>query len=416
MTRLEVSPQAALSDEPVAIRVTGLLPGQPVSLLLEAKDDLGRVWRSTAEWLADGEGSVDAAAAPRAGSYQGADGMGLFWSLRPVEPGPPFILRGAPPYTLELSALVNGEVAARATCERRFVGEGVTRSEVRDDGLVATLFEPPGRGPHPLVIVLMGSGGGLNEQRAALLASRGFAALALAYFAMPGLPSALCEIPLEYFDRALDWAARRPSLDAGRVFLWGQSRGGELALLLGAERPARIHGVIGWVGSGVVFGGVGGDPSTYQKPSWTRDGRAVPYLSAPSPEIPPGKPYVFTPLFEQMIADVEAREEASIAVEKIGGPVLLISAVDDALWPSVTLSELAMRRMEARGHRFRRTHLRMEGAGHMISIPYGPTTTRVMMQPVARILIDFGGNPAANAAASTASWRATLDFLREHLE
>jgi dienelactone hydrolase len=411
---LEVSPATALADEPVAIRAAGLAPGRTVALSLAARDDLKRSWRSTVRVVADGNGRIDLATAPATGSYTGVDPMGLFWSLAAAEPGPPFILRGAGPYSMELTAEVDGVLVARATCERRFQAEGVTRTEVRDEGLVGTLFEPPGPGPHPVVMVLMGSGGGLNKPRAALLASRGYAALALAYFGAPGLPSQLGSIPLEYFDRALAFLARRPSLDAGRVFAFGQSRGGELALLLGAQCPA-VKGVISWVGSGVVFGGVGADPTLSEKPAWTRHGEPVPFIGGGQPDIPPGRPFSFTPVFRQMISDADAVARAAIAVERIDGPVLMISGDEDALWPSGTLSELAMQRMEERGHRFARAHLRQPGAGHLLGIPYAPATVRSMFQPVARLLIDFGGSAAADAAASVAAWRATLSFLREHL-
>ena len=56
------------------------------------------------------------------------------------------------------------------------MASGVSRTEVRDDGLVATLFRPPVSGPRPMVIVVGGSGGGLWETPAALLASHGFVA------------------------------------------------------------------------------------------------------------------------------------------------------------------------------------------------------------------------------------------------
>ena len=53
--------------------------------------------------------------------------------------------------------------------------------------------------PIAWVITLGGSGGGLSESRAQILASHGFASLALAYFREEDLPPVLKEIPLEYF-------------------------------------------------------------------------------------------------------------------------------------------------------------------------------------------------------------------------
>ena len=61
------------------------------------------------------------------------------------------------------------------------------------------MFAAVGPGPFPGVIDMFGTAGGLTEFRAALLASRGFAALALAYFAYEDLPAKF-EFNLEYFE------------------------------------------------------------------------------------------------------------------------------------------------------------------------------------------------------------------------
>ncbi len=417
---LEVSPSDALADEAVCIRVRGLPPGRPVRVTAQVRDDLGRSFQAGAAFVADDGGTVDLSTmAPTSGSYQAVDAVGLLWSLAAPELGPPFIWRTVAPCPIALSAEIDGTSVASVTYQRRFVGAGVTRTEVTGGGLVGTLFEPPGPGPHPVVMVLLGSGGGLSEQRAALLASRGFAALALAYFSMPGLPAQLLEIPLEYFERAIAFLATRETLDAARLFVFGQSRGGELALLLGAELPA-VKGVIGWVPSGVLFGGIGDDPGVFVRPAWTRGGVAPAYLPSvnplPAPGAPPAAaPIVMTPLYDPLLADAAAVERATIAVERIAGPVLLVSCEADALWPSVALSELAMRRFEARDHTFAHTHLRCPNAGHLLGIPHTPTTTRAVFQPIAKIRIAFGGSPAADAAASVTAWNATLAFLQEHL-
>jgi hypothetical protein len=47
---------------------------------------------------------------------------------------------------------------------------------------------------------MFGGAGGLIEMRAALLASRGFAAFALAFFAYEDLPANMDRIELEYFE------------------------------------------------------------------------------------------------------------------------------------------------------------------------------------------------------------------------
>ena len=65
----------------------------------------------------------------------------------------------------------------------------------KDDGFVGTLFLPNGEGPFPAVINMYGGiyRGTVVEDRSAMLASRGIASLALAYFGVPGLPKSYIE-------------------------------------------------------------------------------------------------------------------------------------------------------------------------------------------------------------------------------
>jgi bile acid-CoA:amino acid N-acyltransferase len=57
-----------------------------------------------------------------------------------------------------------------------------------------------GDGPFPGVIDMFGSAGGLMETRACMLASHGFAVLALAFFKYEDLPSTLGEVTFDYFE------------------------------------------------------------------------------------------------------------------------------------------------------------------------------------------------------------------------
>jgi hypothetical protein len=86
---------------------------------------------------------------------------------------------------------------------------------VREREIVGTLFSLPVK-PQPGVIVLSCSEGGLNEYLAATLASDGFTTLALAYFNFENLPNQLCEIPLEYFERTIDWFLQQELHKSGR--------------------------------------------------------------------------------------------------------------------------------------------------------------------------------------------------------
>jgi hypothetical protein len=65
--------------------VSGLAPRQKVTVTSTAVDYERGQWRGQAIFRADGRGVVSLdQARPISGSYQGVDGMGLFWSMNPV--------------------------------------------------------------------------------------------------------------------------------------------------------------------------------------------------------------------------------------------------------------------------------------------------------------------------------------------
>lgn len=64
------------------------------------------------------------------------------------------------------------------------------------------------------MIDLFGGAGGLIEFRAGLLASRGFAVLALAFFAYEDLPRTLSQLDLEYFEEAANLLLQHPKVSA----------------------------------------------------------------------------------------------------------------------------------------------------------------------------------------------------------
>jgi pimeloyl-ACP methyl ester carboxylesterase len=147
--------------------------------------------------------------------------------------------------------------------------------------------------------------------------------------------------------RAQDW------LGTGPLAVMGVSRGGELALLLGATFP-EIDAVVAYVPSGVVHGAFGpskpGD--TRARAAWTHRGSPLPFLQQGNRSGDAGavgwrgSARVETPLYLALLRDTAAVERATIPVERTRGPILMISGKDDTMWPSFDLAELARRRLE----------------------------------------------------------------------
>jgi fermentation-respiration switch protein FrsA (DUF1100 family) len=403
MSQLSVTPEDGLLDEPRRIVVEGLAPSQSIVLSARTLRGDGIEWSSSATFIADAQGRVDLDRdAPASGSYQGVSGAGLLWSQRAESAGsavfPDDVLA---PLVTHIS-LAGSEQSVTLT--QRLAASGVTRREVREDGLVGTLFMPAGVGPHPAVVVLNGSGGGINEPRAALYASRGYAALALGYFKAPGLSPYISNTPLEYFVAGMDWLRREVKPAQDFVALSGQSRGGELVLLLGSLFPEAVSAVIGYVPSALVHGGqAAADPAVGRDgPAWLYQGKPLVHLwndnrTGSWAARDAGLRNAVS--INTALEDADAVQRAAIAVEKIRGPVLLLSGSDDAAWPSSLFSRMVEQRLQQHQHPWPVRHLDFADAGHSILLPNIPTTSSA------------DGNPADNARANEQSWQAVKEFL-----
>src|SRR5207237_9549101 len=109
-------------------------------------------------FVAASNGQVDVVSQPPvSGTYADADAMGVIWSMALAADEPnqaPFFRNEPTPLPIELVAEVDAAPVARTTAERLYVADGVERIQVREEGLIGTLFVPPGAGPHPVVITL----------------------------------------------------------------------------------------------------------------------------------------------------------------------------------------------------------------------------------------------------------------------
>jgi dienelactone hydrolase len=418
-TQLLVEPERPSLDTVLRIGVSGLPSGRELTLRATLRDPAGRTWASVATFAADADGTVDLHRdAPVTGSYRGVDPMGPIWSMDLCDEstGTPDALAPTP---LRLVAEVGGEPVATAEVDQLRVPDGVTLTEVDEDGLVGVVCCPAEAGRLPAVLLLGGSEGGMHVDDAALLAGHGYAVLVLAYYGLPGLPDTLERVPLEYFGRALDYLAAHPRVDADRIAVSGASKGGEAALLVAATFP-RARAAISVVGSGLVTQGIGQSIVTGSfldilgtpVPCWTHGGRPVPYLpNVVTPElaelVAAGAPVPLRLAFTPALDLTDLVPEATIPVERIRGDVLLVSTVDDQGY-GIEYHDVAAKRLAAHGRPYR--HVVYPDAGHAIAAPpYAPTTR--LRYPGPGVTFEAGGTPAGTAAARAGSWHEILDFL-----
>lgn len=423
---LTVTPEIALIDVPVVIRLQGLPSGQPVTLRAWMDDAQGNRWASWAHFRADGRGTVDVGTQrPEAGTYQDADPMGLFWSMESFPLGErlrPFTTSIERPLVVSLTAEVDGTLLMQKQLTRLFLHPEVRKVPLQGTSFVGNFFLPGVADPRPGLLLLGGSSGAILEQQAALLASHGYCTLALAYFGKEHLPPELTEIPLEYFGQALQWLQNQAEVLPSKLAVLGISKGAEAALLL-ASTFESIRAVVSYAPSAFVYEGLTGREENQNKSSWLYEGKPWPFLSqVPSPailayeqqclreNIPIAFRSRYLSSFEQSCHD----EQATIPVEKINGPVLLISGQDDQMWPSERFGSLIEQRLKQHGFPHDILHLTYENAGHKIGIPFLPTTTlHQAHHAVANILCAYGGTSAGNAFASAHSWQNLLAFLEK---
>jgi pimeloyl-ACP methyl ester carboxylesterase len=147
------------------------------------------------------------------------------------------------------------------------------------------------------------------------------------------------------------------------------------------------------------------------RPAWTYKGKPLPFIVRPltveqRKKLKEKNPAAERPVFEHYLKDQEAVAKAAIPVEKIAGPILMITGKDDKLWPGTEMAAEVMKRLKAKNHRFHSEHLGYEGCGHSISLPLG--------QP--GCTAELGGTPEANSYAAWDSWPKVVKFLQDGLK
>ena len=238
----------------------------------------------------------------------------------------------------------------------------------KDDVALVTGAPKPLR---PLIVGLGGAEGGNGWARDRWKSERnkfideGYAFLALGYFGTPGTPQKLDRIALEGVHAAIMQAARDPAIDSRCIVLMGGSKGAELALLLASRYPD-IKAVVALAPANAVFVGITDALTTS---SFSHNGEALPFVpfpwSATVPLITGDKRMVF----DLMIEDKSAVTAALIPVEKINGPVFLISGTRDEYWAATEMSDAMIARLKDKRFPHAFEHLAIEG-DHAVPIKH----------------------------------------------
>lgn len=284
---------------------------------------------------------------------------------------------------------------------------------ITENGLVANYYPPTAEGKYPGVLLLGGSEGGLGSgggRMAKALQDRGYAVLHVSYFGAPGQPKNLALVPLETFDRALDWLKAQPEVDAGRLAIVGGSKGAEAALIVATRRP-ELRAVVAGMPSSVAWQGIDSNivNMIFNPPggSWSLDGKPIPYLPYVQPKDFSGD---IGAIYIASLLGLSNHEDAIIPVEKTRAPVLLICGKRDTLWPACLMADQVKARAEANGGPVV-TILAYDEAGHgVMGVPVEKSN------PNYDRLGSLGGTAEGNNAARIDGWPKVLQHLEEALK
>lgn len=407
------APATAAVTDRLGVAVTGVDSQEPVRIEARATDGRGDEWFGRVLVDPDQTRVALRDLRPRRGTYRRPNGMGLFWSMQPVDLDRLVYDADQRIQSVRLRVVPGGSdrsdasPLAETTVDRRLAAPESTETDLTEP-IVGTLVESPTDGPAPGVVLFHGSGGNRALAPARVLAGRGFTVLALQYVSPehPGLPDALVEVPVEYADRAVEWLADHEATTDDPIGLGGFSRGGELALLVGTRHE--VGSVVNWVGAGLLFNAVVLDDDlavSERSPdtsAWTVDGDPLPHPSREDFAVGGDLTDAYRAWLDA--TPQETIDGAEIPLERVDAPILFVSAGDDGVWPSRTLQNRAERRLDAADYEYRVEHRTYDDAGHGIGVPVLPTWPNRPNGP-------FGGTLAGTAAAEADSWPRAVEFF-----
>ncbi|NXA44451.1 ACOT5 thioesterase, partial [Nothocercus julius] len=404
------SPAArSLFDEPLGIAVQGLGPRQPVTLRASLQDEAGERFEATARYEAEESGELDLGRSPAlpGGSFCGLEPMGLLWALQPQKPFWCMVKRDVQtPLRLLLEVFEGhgpplGRLLAQAQHERIFLRDGVQRVPVREGRIRATLFLPPGEAPFPGIIDIHGLEGGLLEYRASLMASHGFATLALAYYRYEDLPQNPTKLHLEYFEEAVNYMLQHPQVKRPKLGLLGYSKGGELCLAMAAF--LKNIAAVASINSPVVVTAI---PLCYKD-------KIIPPVPLYEERITVNQSNVFncSDIFDDPFR--VPGHQSLIPVEKIEANILFIAGQDDNFVKSEYFAIETCKRLQAQGKNNFQI-LSYPGTGHSFDPPFFPLNT-IGKHPILLKRAILGGELKAYSKAQVQAWPKIQAFFNKYL-
>ncbi|MBQ9046300.1 MAG: hypothetical protein IJ120_00215 [Solobacterium sp.] len=285
---------------------------------------------------------------------------------------------------------------------------------VAEDGFFGMYYEPsenrfPGKG----MVVCSGTDGSFLFTRLAaeMFFKAGMPVIALGYWNTEGTPDEPMNIPVEYMHNACLWLKVHKNLHPG---VWGISLGAEYGLLCGslyediacvvAASPVHAVTQTGSFKGGLHFAtgspfSLAGKPLPYTG----ADGKEKQYLKQMKrnflKRLEPDMLFYYEEILKQ------AHDPAAdIAVEKINGPVLLISGASDVMVPAAWVGAQVMKRLDEHNFSHPHIHKNYQPLSHYACMFRPLTSSMFRVERKYRRACDENRRD---------SWEFTLSFLQD---
>ncbi|XP_067349414.1 peroxisomal succinyl-coenzyme A thioesterase-like isoform X1 [Channa argus] len=417
--KLSVHPSRGLVDEKFIVMVQKVPPGFQLTVHALYKCEDGHNWEAFGHYTADATGTVNVAEDPSlGGTYSGVEQMGLLWSLRPVPGSKPGLrmrkMNVQTPMEVTISVYEGHQTEgftdqvplASVLVERWYMAPGVRRVPITEGGLTATLFLPPGPGPFPGLLDLWGGGGKLVEYRASLLASHGFASMALDYLTSKITLETGKMVGNEYFETAYRVLQQHPQILGSRIAMLGLSFGTSITLKMAAySKVVKLRCAVCISGSHVQPV----DGSVEQVMSFFNENSQKTRINEDNEVI-----------WRDLLLPIPTDPTLKVDVGRLQCPLLMVVGDDDQNWPAHDSAVDIKEMMEQAGNSHLLTVLSYPNAGHLIEPPYTPHARASKFRTVTTgtsimVMCLWGGETVAHSRAQEDAWKKILVFLRENL-
>ncbi|XP_078000657.1 acyl-coenzyme A thioesterase 1-like [Glandiceps talaboti] len=409
---ITVNPRITLADQRVSVCVSDLPPLTPVTIRSLVKNEKKEQFEAHGHYTASIDGQVDVTTQPCiGGSYQGIEPMGLFWSML-QSPGqrsglrftkadvtkPSIVEFAVYPGHLDTPEFQDISPISTTVIERHYMDKHMERIPVREGRVRGTVLKPKGTGPFPGIIDLYGSGGGLMEMRAAMLANHGYAVIALAFFGYDDLPKNFYDLDLDYFEESLNWFQKQDYIKPGGVGIIGISFGAEMALAMAVYFPDQVKAVASINGSHMHSGG-----------------GALKFRgeTLPCTNLSPEKIIFKDDMYILLEAIDEPNEKSVFDFKNMKAQLLLMVGEDDLNWKSSFYAQETVKRLKS----YNKTNYKLlsyPGVGHLIEPAYTPFC-KSSYHSIGMTLA-WGGKTKPHAYAQQECWKEILQWFHRHLQ